>query len=59
MKKIIRYEIRWFPSMLQSSVPVGFKNKILPRDRVTKIVKWLRKRGIDAFCAPIILKGEK
>lgn len=56
MKKIIRYEIRWFPSMLHHSIPVGFKNKILPCDSAAKIVKWLRKRGIDAFCAPISIK---
>ena len=49
MKKVTRYEIRYYPPFPAFSKTVGFKGRLVEYHSACRIVKRLRKSGIDAF----------
>ena len=53
MKKVKMYEIRSFTGNEYSK---SLSSKLKNRVRATKLVKYLKKRGISAFAAPMMIK---
>lgn len=53
MKMRKMYEVRYYPNDLGYSRSVGFKERLLPRAKALRVVKFLKKRGIHAFIAPL------
>lgn len=51
MKKVNRYEIRYYSNERAYSNYVGFKAKLLKFRDAVKVVKRLKKSGVDAFYA--------
>ena len=49
MKTVNRYEVRYYPTPTAYSKYVGFKAKLLPYRDAVKVVRKLKKMGIDAF----------
>lgn len=53
MKMRKMYEVRYYPIELIYSRKVGYKGRLLPRSKALRVVKFLKKRGIHAFIAPL------
>ena len=53
MKMRKMYEVRYYPIDLIYSREVGYKGCLLPRSKALRVVKFLKKRGIHAFIAPL------
>ena len=53
MKKVNRYAIRYYPNESAYSNYVGFKAKLLKFKDAVKVVKRLKKSGVDAFYSKI------
>lgn len=50
------YEVRYWPTPYAYSKQVGFKGKLVTFRQAQKIVKRLKKSGIDAFHAKLSVK---
>lgn len=53
MKTRKLYQVRIERSAGESSKQVGFKMRLLDRSKALKVAKFLKKRHIDAFIAPL------
>lgn len=49
MKTVTRYDLRYYPSPTAYSKRVGFKARLLPYREAVKVVRKLKKMGVDAF----------
>lgn len=56
MRKVTRYEIRYWPSITAFSKGVGFKGRLVEYRQACGIVKRLRNSGIDAFKEPMNIR---
>jgi hypothetical protein len=61
MKKVTRYEIRYWPTPTPTptSYSKGAGRKLYVRGRALKILSFLKKRGIDAFLEKWIINEPK
>jgi hypothetical protein len=50
-----RYEIRYWVEGTMGSRSIGFKGKLFKHDKAKKLVKKLKKLGIDAYIAPWVV----
>lgn len=55
MRKVMRYEVRYWPSDSGYSRTVG-RGKVLPGRKALKVVKRLKRRGVDAFITPVMVR---
>jgi len=58
IKQVNRYEIRYYTETNLYSYYVGFKARLLPYKKAVKIINRLKKSGIDAFHAKMIINIE-
>ena len=52
MKTIKLYNVRFYRDM-EFSKTVGFKGRLLERSQALRVVKRLKRRGVEAFAAPM------
>ncbi|MBX9638064.1 MAG: hypothetical protein K2Q45_11010 [Nitrosomonas sp.] len=55
MKKVTRYEIRYWPSITAFSKGVGFKGRLVEYRLACRLIGRLKKSGIDAFKSPLMI----
>jgi hypothetical protein len=53
MNKVTRYAVRYWPTPTAYSRVVGSKCRLVERSSALRIVRRLKRRGIDAFSAPV------
>lgn len=56
MQKITLREIRYWPTPTAFSHVVGYKHRLIDLRTARAVVKRLRRRGVDAFHRPVMLR---
>lgn len=55
IKVVKLYSVRYYPDVSSNSERVGWKGTLRQRSVALKLVKRLKKFGIDAFCVPMMV----